>query len=889
MSHTSANTEPPLARTEQATSDVSSRTATVLEHATPALANKRDNAPTAQNNLTLPRTPLIGRDHEVATLQHLLLQEQVGLLTLTGPGGIGKTRLALQVAANLLDHFVDGVYVVSLAPISDPELVSATIAQTLCVREAAGRPLQESLQDYLRDKQLLLVLDNFEQILAAAPLVSTLLTSCRRLKVLVTSRAALHLYGEQEFPVPPLALPDAKRLTASLSEYAAIDLFCQRAKSVKPDFALTPDNALDIAKICIGLDGLPLAIELAAARIKLLSPAALLARLDQRLTLLTGGAHDLPTRQRTLRDEIAWSYDLLTPEEQTLFRQLSVFAGGFTLEAAQAVGNAQGDLAIDVLEGVATLVDQTLLKQVESSAGEARFGMLETIREYGLAQLTAANDVTPLQRCHADYFLNLTATAAQYMERKEKKIWLERLQGDYGNLLAALAWLIVMDPPAAQHMARFLWRFWEARGLLSEGRNWLEKALAADTTPTRTRAWALWAKGQLTEPTVDLQHAQELAQECLKIFQTLKDPSGCCEALSLMGYTLMNAGQPTEALPYLEQCLVLARQSAEPDCLAHALVGLGDVYIGLRRSLAQILPLLEESAQLYDELGNLQGLAYTYYVKGRTHIQAGDYTQGIILCQEALALNRVMGSRLDLAYVLTTLGGASWFGGDRVAACVYWEEAQQFFQEANHQAMIEEVRYGPVMVVRYLLKVAGVTFAQRAFDHMTRLLSVVQKIMDNQPPFLDARAQANYQEMLATLCHECPQATFTALWDEGQRLTLAEAVAFAEMLPGVSVPLDIPPWLNTTPAEPSNLTCLDAPAASNTDRLLPAKIPAAGLTLREIEVLRLLVQGLTYAQIADKLVVSRRTVNAHATSIYSKLGVTSRAMATHLAVEQRLV
>ncbi len=351
-------------------------------------------------NLVLPRSPLIGRDHEVAAVQQLLLQEQVGLLTLTGPGGTGKTRLAMQVAATLLDHFVDGIYFVSLAPIREAELVIVAIAETLGIREAGGPSLLATLQAYLQQRQMLLVLDNFEQVLEAAPSVASLLAQCSRLKILVTSRTTLHLYGEQEFPVPPLALPDSKRLTAmgvallpNLAQVASVTLFVQRAMAVQPDFALNATNQAAVAEICIGVDGLPLAIELAAAKIKLFSPPALLARLQQRLTLLTGGPHDLPARQRTLRDEIAWSYDLLAPAEQILFRRLAVFAGGFTLEAAQAVCNAAGDLGVDVLVGVASLLQQNLLKQAEQTGLrghlEPRFDMLEMMREYALEQLTA--------------------------------------------------------------------------------------------------------------------------------------------------------------------------------------------------------------------------------------------------------------------------------------------------------------------------------------------------------------------------------------------------------------------------------------------------------------------------------------------------------------------
>ncbi|MFN8495543.1 MAG: NB-ARC domain-containing protein [Caldilineaceae bacterium] len=457
------------------------------------------------SNLTLPRTPLIGRDHELAVVQQLLLQDHIGVLTLTGPGGIGKTRLAVQVAANSLDHFVDGVYFVSLAPISDPDLVSATLAQTLGVREAPGRPLQESLQECLRNRQLLLVLDNFEQILPAASVVSALLAACRRLKVLVTSRATLHLYGEQEFPVSPLALPDAKRLgtvdqesPTRLAEFAAIDLFCQRARAVKPDFTLTPDNAAAVAKICIGLDGLPLALELAAARIKFFSPAALLARLEQRLTLLTGGAHDLPTRQRTLRDEIAWSYDLLRPDEQKLFRRLAVFVGGFTLAAAQSVGKADGDGVLDAVDPIASLVDHNLVKALESNGDEARFGMLETIREYGLEQLEANGEAETIRWRHADFFLAL-AEATEPLLRQEQAKGLARLMADHANLRAALAWSVVAANASelALRLTTSLREFWTFIGAWREGHQWFAAALARTTAADRTlvKAHALIGAG----------------------------------------------------------------------------------------------------------------------------------------------------------------------------------------------------------------------------------------------------------------------------------------------------------------------------------------------------------------------------------------------------------
>ncbi len=358
---------------------------------------------THAHNLPVQLTSLIGREQEVAAVCHLLQRQEVRLLTLTGPGGTGKTRLGLQVAAELSETFSDGVFFVNLAPLSDPELVVPTIAQALGVKEAAGQPLLDLVSAWLREKELLLLLDNFEQVAEAAVEVSALLARCPQLNVLVTSRAVLHLSGEHEFPVPPLSLPDPRHLPdlMTLSQYEAVALFIARAQAVKPEFQVTNANAPAVAEICVRLDGLPLAIELAAARSKMLPPQALLARLGQRFTLLTSGAQDVPARQQTLRNTIAWSYDLLDAGEQRLFRRLSVFVGGATLEAVEALYTTLGDEPGQVLDGIASLIDKSLLRQTEQEAEEPRFVMLETIREYGREALTAHGEVEATRQAHA--------------------------------------------------------------------------------------------------------------------------------------------------------------------------------------------------------------------------------------------------------------------------------------------------------------------------------------------------------------------------------------------------------------------------------------------------------------------------------------------------------
>jgi predicted ATPase/DNA-binding XRE family transcriptional regulator len=441
-----------LASEEQAALEAAARRA----HEVPGLAPALQLSPPARAyaDLASPPTPLIGREYEEAALVHLLRQEDVRLVTLTGPPGVGKTRLGCQVAATMCETFADGVVFVALAAVRDPSLVLSALAQSVEVPEVGSRPAAELVRTALRKRQMLLLLDNFEQVLDAAPAIAELLATCPRVKVVVTSRAVLRVRAEREFPVPPLAVPDLAHLPplADLGQYPAVALFVQRVQAVKPTFALTMGNAPAVATICARLDGLPLAIELAAARGKVFTPQALLARLDRRMGLLTEGARDLPERQRTLRQAIAWSYDLLEARDQRLFRRLAVFLGGWTLEAAEAVCDAGGDsedsvLEDSVLEGLTSLVDKSLVVADEgaqggpnaaSTQGEPRFTMLETLREYGLERLAASGEEEALRRRHLDYYLRLAETAEPALKGPGQATWLARLEREHDNLRAAL-------------------------------------------------------------------------------------------------------------------------------------------------------------------------------------------------------------------------------------------------------------------------------------------------------------------------------------------------------------------------------------------------------------------------------------------------------------------
>jgi predicted ATPase len=658
------------------------------------------------HNLPIQPTPLVGRAAEVAAVCALLRRGDVRLVTLTGPGGVGKTRLALQVGAELLDQFADGVWFVPLAPIVDPDLVAPTIVRALGLAEGEAPPrAAQLLRAYLRDKRLLLVLDNFEQLLAAAPLVAELLAAAPGLAVLATSRAPLHLSGEHDVAVPPLALPDPRHPPPpeQLAQYEAVQLFVERARAARADFAVTEATAAAVAEICARLDGLPLAIELAAARVRLLPPPALLARLGQRLRVLTGGPRDLPARQQTLRGAIEWSYQLLSPAEQALFRLLAVFVSGFSLEAAEAVCAECGDVALDVFEGVAALVDHSLLREVEEVAGEPRFAMLETIREYATEQIEASGEGEVVRRRHAEYFVGVAEASERVIHSAQQARWLARLEADHHNLRAALGWALdAGEIELGLRLGGPLGNFWSIHGHIAEGGRWLEGLLAhpgSAAVPDAVRARGLLAAAAVLVHVPDRGHlarAREYAEEALRLYRRLGEPDrriNLVVALVALGMVAYYEGDYDQAVALLEDCLARAEaeSTADPEdargrfyaALALDMLGL---VAAMRGEHEQALVLLERALALMRELGGQHGVALVLTDLGITACYVGDPVRATAQLAEALALTRTLGARYRIARALHSLGVAVCYHQDDPAGAVdLYEEALPLLREFGDQ------------------------------------------------------------------------------------------------------------------------------------------------------------------------------------------------------------
>ena len=775
-----------------------------------------DSAP---NNLPIQPTPFIGREKEVAEITRLLQRPDVRLVTLTGPAGVGKTRLAMQVAAELSEQFPNGLFLVPLATITDSEQVVLAMLQTLSISESSGQTPLEQFKTSLKEKQLLLLVDNFEQVIEAATVLADLLTACPKLKMLVTSRMALRLQAEHEFAVPPLRLPRSKRLPdlLILSQYEAVALFIQRALAVKPDFQVTNANAPAVAAICARLDGLPLAIELAAARVKHFSPQTLLARLEQGLSVLSGGARDLPARQQTLRGAIAWSYDLLSSEEQRLFRHLAVFVDGWDLDAAEAICMARGGLSADMLEGLAELLDKSLLRQEEQAEGETRFWMLQTLREFGLEQLAQSGELEATRQAHAEYYLQLAEEARPSLQATGQGRWMARLEQEHENLRAALVWLLAQAREGSEHRTqqaeralRFcnaVSRFWTIRGYIREGQHFLEQALAfRESVSVPMRARALYTAADLAWVLDDLERTERWCSESLELCQELGDTVGMADALLLLGtcdwargrYLLAQTqlqeattlyqelgehwkrgrcltqlaristvqGEYDEARELLEQSLAFYRTLGDKERLGWVLYLLARLLFLSGRDSAAARSLTEQSLTLLQEIDNPWERAYPLVLLGQLNLQQDEQAQARELFEEGRSAFKEAGDHAGMAEALIGLASVATMQGDFVAASNLYMESFPILQRIPYQELIPSCMEG----------LASVAAAQGELVGAARLWGASEALREAIGTSIPPVYRPSYQQAVAAARSQLGEEDFARAWVQGRRMSPEQAM-----------------------------------------------------------------------------------------------------------------